>query len=160
MNLSTPGLPVHHQLLELAQTLVHESVTPKQVCFSRHPGPTFPIFGDKCVLLPPGAGVHFHMSDFFLSERQKGESECPSCTGAMSLFLLCCVFFALHGLSLVAVSRGYSSCGAWASSCSGFSCCRAQAQGRVGFTVVAHGLSCPRACGIFPDQGLNLCPLH
>ena len=26
--------------------------------------------------------------------------------------------------------------------------------------VVARGLSCPAACGIFPDQGLNMCPLH
>ena len=26
--------------------------------------------------------------------------------------------------------------------------------------VVAHGLSCSAACGIFPDQGSNLCPLH
>ena len=25
---------------------------------------------------------------------------------------------------------------------------------------MAHGLSCSAACGIFPDQGLNLCPLH
>ena len=23
-----------------------------------------------------------------------------------------------------------------------------------------HGLSCPAACGVFLDQGLNLCPLH
>ena len=23
-----------------------------------------------------------------------------------------------------------------------------------------HWLSCPVACGIFPDQGLNLCPPH
>ena len=30
----------------------------------------------------------------------------------------------------------------------------------VGSVVVAHRLSCPLACGIFPDQGLNLCPLH
>ena len=27
-------------------------------------------------------------------------------------------------------------------------------------TVVAHGRSCSRGCGIFPDQGLNSCPLH
>ena len=27
-------------------------------------------------------------------------------------------------------------------------------------TVTAHGLSCFSACGIFPDQGLNLCLLH
>ena len=25
---------------------------------------------------------------------------------------------------------------------------------------MAHGLSCSTACGIFPDQGLNPCPLH
>ena len=29
-----------------------------------------------------------------------------------------------------------------------------------GSVVVAHGLSCSAACGIFPDQGLNPCPLH
>ena len=28
-----------------------------------------------------------------------------------------------------------------------------------GSTVVAHGLSCSSACGIFPDQGSNPCPL-
>ena len=27
-------------------------------------------------------------------------------------------------------------------------------------TVVARRLSCPVACGIFPDQGSNLCLLH
>ena len=30
----------------------------------------------------------------------------------------------------------------------------------MGSVVVAHGLSCSAACGIFPDQGPNLCPLH
>ena len=29
-----------------------------------------------------------------------------------------------------------------------------------GSIVVANGLSCSTACGIFPDQGLNLCRLH
>ena len=29
-----------------------------------------------------------------------------------------------------------------------------------GSVFVAHGLSCSAACGIFPDQGSNLCPLH
>ena len=28
-----------------------------------------------------------------------------------------------------------------------------------GSVVVAHGLSCSAVCGIFPDQGLNPCPL-
>ena len=31
---------------------------------------------------------------------------------------------------------------------------------RAGSVVVAHGLSCSTACGIFPDQGSNPCPLH
>ena len=30
----------------------------------------------------------------------------------------------------------------------------------VGSVVVAHGPECPEACGIFLDQGSNLCPLH
>ena len=60
--------------------------------------------------------------------------------------------------------------------CTGFSLwgllCRARALGRTdlvavaptsqsaGSIVAAHELGCPTACGIFPDQGLNLCPLH
>ena len=53
-------------------------------------------------------------------------------------YSLCWVFIAAHGLSLVAASRGY--------------------------TVLEHRLqkaglrSCPTACGIFPDQVLNLRP--
>ena len=31
---------------------------------------------------------------------------------------------------------------------------------RAGSAIVAHGSSCSAACGIFPDQGLNPCPLH
>ena len=71
-------------------------------------------------------------------------------------------------------------CGARASHCGGFSCCGARALGarglqqlqHVGLVVVAcgfqsassvvvvHRLSCSAACGIFPDQGTNPCPLH
>ena len=59
-----------------------------------------------------------------------------------------------------------------ASHCGGFSCCRARALGAwasvvvahrlysAGSVVVVHGLSCSVACGIFPDQGSNPCPLH
>ena len=58
------------------------------------------------------------------------------------------------------------SCGAWASHSSGFSCCRARAQGCKGFSSceswdLEHRLnSCSAACGIFLDQGLNPCLLH
>ena len=37
---------------------------------------------------------------------------------------------------------------------------RAQAPGVWASVVVIHGLSCPTACGIFPNQGSNLCPLY
>ena len=78
----------------------------------------------------------------------------------------------LHALSLVAVSGGYSSF--W---CVGFSlrwlllswstgsrhvgsvvvACELWSTGSV---VVVRRLSCSVACGIFPDQGSNPCPLH
>ena len=63
-------------------------------------------------------------------------------------------------------------CGARASHCGGFSCCGTQALGArasvavargvqsAGSVVVAHGLGCSVACGIFPDQGANPCLLH
>ena len=54
--------------------------------------------------------------------------------------------------------RGYFSL--WASHCGGFPYCRAWVLGTWPSVVVVHGLSCPAACGIFLDQGLNLCPLH
>ena len=31
---------------------------------------------------------------------------------------------------------------------------------RAGSVIVAHGPTCSVACGIFPDQGSNPCPLH
>ena len=75
-------------------------------------------------------------------------------------FWLRWVFVAVRGLSLVAVSGGYSSL-----RCTGFSLrrllllwstgCRHE-----GSVVVAHGLSCSAACGIFPDHGSNPYPLH
>ena len=69
--------------------------------------------------------------------------------------------------------RGLSpSCSAQASRCSGFSCRGRQAVGHTGSAVaapgpestgsvvLAHGLICFSACGIFPDQVSILCLLH
>ena len=53
-----------------------------------------------------------------------------------------------------------SYCGAWLLTVVTFSCCSSQALERMRSIVVAHSLSCPTACEIFPDQGLNPCPLH
>ena len=147
MDCRTPGLPVHHQLLELAQTHVHESVMPKQVCFYRCLGPTFPIFGYKGVLL--------QVQEWLISCSQRDRKESQSVFLALEpLLYFCCAVssllctafcscsergFLLAVVSLVAEHRLK---GAWAS------------------VVAAHELSCPKPCGIFPDQALNLCPLH
>ena len=50
-----------------------------------------------------------------------------------------------------------SHCGA---SPGGLSYCGAWALEHMGSVAVAHGLSCPAACGIFLGQELNLRPLH
>ena len=73
---------------------------------------------------------------------------------------LCWVFVSVRGLSLVVASGGHSS--SW---CAGLSLLRPlllQSTGsrRAGSVIVAHGPSCSAACGILPDQGSNLCPLH
>ena len=75
-------------------------------------------------------------------------------------FWLCWVFVSVRGLSLVAASGGHTS-----SQCAGLSLSRPpllQSTGsrRTGSVVVAHRPSCSVACGIFPDQGSNPCPLH
>ena len=63
-------------------------------------------------------------------------------------------------LSLVAVSRGYSSL-QWADfSLWWLFLLWTIGSRHMGSAVASHGLSCPVACGIFPDQGWNLCPLH
>ena len=81
----------------------------------------------------------------------------------MGLFIylwLCWVFVSVRGLSLAAASGGHSS-----SRCAGLSLSRplllwSTGSRRAGSVVVAHGPSCSVACGIFPDQGSNPCPLH
>ena len=75
-------------------------------------------------------------------------------------FWLCWVFVSVRGLSLVAASGGHSS-----SRCAGLSLSQPlslQSTGsrRAGSVIVAHGPSCSKACGIFPDQGSNPCALH
>ena len=73
---------------------------------------------------------------------------------------LCWVFVSVQGLSLVVASGGHSS-----SRCVGLSLSRplllwSTSSRCAGSVVVAHGPSCSAACGIFPDQGSNPCPLH
>ena len=75
-------------------------------------------------------------------------------------FWLCWVFVSVRGLSLVAASRGHASSRCAALSLSWPLLLRSTGSRRAGSVVVAHGPSCSAACGIFPDQGSNPCPLH
>ena len=73
---------------------------------------------------------------------------------------MCWVFVSARGLSLVVAGGGHSSL-----RCAGLSLSRPLLLGntgsrRAGSVIVAHGPSCSVACGIFPDQGSNLCRLH
>ena len=75
-------------------------------------------------------------------------------------WLLCWVFVSVRGLSPVVASGGHSS-----SRCAGFSLSwplllRSTGSRRAGSVIVAHGPTCSAACGIFPDQGSNPCPLN
>ena len=72
-------------------------------------------------------------------------------------------------LGLHFCARAFSSCGKWgplsSSRCAGLSLLRplllwSTGSRRAGSVIVAHGPSRSAACGIFPDQGPNPCPLH
>ena len=71
------------------------------------------------------------------------------------------LFIAACGLLIVASRCGAQALGTWASEvvACGLSSCGSRALS-AGPVVVAHGLSCSVACGIFLGQGLNPCPLH
>ena len=75
-------------------------------------------------------------------------------------FWLCWVFVSVRGLSLVAASGGHSSSRCVRLSLSRPLLLRSTGSRRAGSAAVAHGPSCSAACGIFPDRGSNLCPLH
>ena len=75
-------------------------------------------------------------------------------------FWLCWVFVSVGGLSLVAASGGHSSLRCAGLSLSWPLLLQSTGSRSAGSVVVAHGPSCSAACGIFPDQGSNPCPLH
>ena len=70
-------------------------------------------------------------------------------------FFLICIYLFMAAPGLSGCARAFSRCGAQASHG-----CDFLLQSRDCSVIVAHGLSCPTACGIFLDQGLNPCPLH
>ena len=97
---------------------------------------------------------------FFLCHLARGWFHWPFFIDWLIDWLLCWVFVSVLGLSLAAASGGHSS--SW---CTGLSPSWSLLLGSTGSrcagsVVVAHGPSCSAACGIFPDQGSNPCPLH
>lgn len=79
-------------------------------------------------------------------------------------FWLHCIFVAVHRLPLDAVSRGYSSFWWLLLWHAGPRVFRLQLLRLAGSRPWARwfwhtGFGCSAACGIFPDQALNLCPL-
>ena len=87
--------------------------------------------------------------------------EFPAMTLYAYLFLValgfhCCVRFSIiaasEGYSLVAVCRLLLAAGS--------PVVEHRLEGSWASVILAHGVSCSQACGIFLDQGLNSCPLH
>ena len=66
----------------------------------------------------------------------------------------------MRGLSPVAASGGHSSLRCAGLSLSQPLLLRSTGSRCAGSSIVAHGPSCSAACGIFPVQGSNPCPLH
>ena len=76
------------------------------------------------------------------------------------LFIFACAgSLLLCGLLSRCGARAFSCCEAQALGCAGLGSCSSQAL-ELGSVVVAQVLSCFVSCGIFLDQGLNLCPLY
>ena len=71
-------------------------------------------------------------------------------------FFLTCIYLFLAELGLHCCVQVFSSCGERGY----FLVVVRKLLIPVASLVVAHGLSCPATCGIFLDQGSNLCLLH
>ena len=83
-------------------------------------------------------------------------------------FLVLFIYLFLSVLGLRFCARAFSSCGkrgplfiaVRGSLTIAASLVGSTGSRRAGSVIVAHGPSCSVACGIFPDQGSNPCPLH
>ena len=82
-----------------------------------------------------------------------------SCLKKLQVFLFFKLFiYLLAALGLHCCTQAFSSCGEWGLLfVAVHGLLRAHGAGSV---VVVNGLICSSACGIFPDQDSNPCPLH
>ena len=106
-----------------------------------------------------GAASH-HGSGFFQSEKHAQKKPAFFCFKFLNViyFLLHWVFVTVCRVSLVVASEGSSAVRRLLIAVA--SLVWSTGSRRTGSVVVVHRLSRPMACGIFPDQGLNPCPLH
>ena len=83
------------------------------------------------------------------------------------LFIYVCMCLFLAALGLCCYKRAFSSwgeqgllssCSAWVSLCGGFSCCRAQAPGRAGFSSCGTQVYLPRGMWNIPGPGIKPVP--
>ena len=77
------------------------------------------------------------------------------------IYLFIYLFMAVLGLRFCA--RAFSSCGKWGPlfiAVRGPLLLWSTGSRCTGSVIVAHRPSCSTACGIFPDQGSNPCPVH
>ena len=101
-----------------------------------------------------------------MSQNGKGLRSQSVCFFLNYLFIYL-LFLAVLGLHFCA--RAFSSCGKWGPlfiavhgtlTIVASLVAEHRVQTRAGSVIVAHEPSCSTACGIFPDQGSNPCPLH
>ena len=107
--------------------------------------------------------VCFRFSVFMINSTTQALEHMSLRTATFYLFIFGCIFWSSllrTGFLELQRVRATLRWGGRASHWGGFSCCGAQALGCAGSVAVAHGLSYSVACGIYPDQGLNPCPLH
>ena len=115
--------------------------------------------------LCPEPPIRFFVFSHFFFQAEDGIRDdlvtgVQTCALPIFYLWLCWVFVSVRGLSLAAASGGHSS-----SRCAGLSLSRphllrSTGSRCAGSAIVAHGPNRYVACGIFPDQGSNPCPLH
>ena len=102
------------------------------------------VYPNLLPILKPGCGI------FWTCTHRCVYLFVYGCAGSLLLYMGF-LYLQRGGYSLVVMHRLLM----W-----GFFCGGAQALCVQASVVVALGLSCSLACGLFPDQGLNLCPLN
>ena len=172
MNCRTPGFPVIHYFSELAQTQIHwidDAIQPSHPLSSPSP-PTFSLSQHQGLFqwvssshqVAKGLELMYGLP----IEKSTETEECWELWGpaAVSVVRTTSVMCKGHQSSFLA-SQAFSCCSEWGplfTAVSGLliAVCRLQWLQCVGSVVVALGLSCSKACGIFQDQGSNVCLLR